>query len=82
MGAGDRTVQGSAVRIAAKKGAPRPGREVDRDAMSTGIRELVQGWGGAPEPGHDDERLAAIRQGARFARPVLPDALPEAHDDR
>ena len=39
MGTGDRTVQGSALRIAARQGASRPGLEVE-DAMSTGIREL------------------------------------------
>jgi len=46
--------------------------------MSTGIRELVVGWGGAPEPRDDEERLAAIRKGARFARPIPMDLDDEA----
>ena len=78
MGSGDRTVRGSALPGAARQGAPGPGsREVDGDSMSTGIRELVLGWGGASEPGDDDERLAAIRKGSRFARPELVEPPPE-----
>ena len=76
MGATVRTQRGSAL-PAGKQGAPGPGREVDEESMSTGIRELVVGWGGSPEPDDDEERLAAIRKGPRFARPALVEPRDE-----
>ena len=74
---GDRTVWGSALATTARQGKPGPAHEVDEDSMSTGIRELVLGWGGASEPGDDEARLAAMRKGPRFARPELV----EPHDE-
>ena len=71
MGSGDRTVWGSALRTKARQGAPSPAHAVDEDSMSTGMFDLVLGWGGRTDPREDDERLAAIRNGPRFARPVL-----------
>ena len=76
MGATVRTQRGSAL-PAGKQGAPGPGREVDEESMSTGIRELIMGWGGASEPSDDDQRLAAIRKEPRFARPELVEPRDE-----
>lgn len=77
MGSGDRTVSGSTLPTGQRQGAPGPGREIDEESMSTGIRELVVGWGGASEAGDDEERLAAIRKGPRFARPAVVEPPPE-----
>jgi len=66
MGRGDRTIGGSTLPTGRKQGAPGPGREVDEDSMSTGIRELLLGWGRESEPRDDEERLerlAALRRG-------------------
>ena len=86
MGDGEpRTDRGSALPTGERQGAPRPDHEVDRSSvsvdrysMSTGIRNLIVAWGAAPDQRDDEERLEAIRHGARFARPVLL----EVHDDR
>jgi len=68
---GPRTDRGSALPALARQGVPSPGPKVDEESMSTGIRDLVLGWGGS-EPRDDDERLAAIRRGAPvITRPVL-----------
>jgi hypothetical protein len=37
--------------------------------MSMGIRNLLLAWGEGHDPRDDDERLAAIRRGARFVAP-------------
>jgi hypothetical protein len=74
MGERVRTQVGSAL-PAGKRGAPGPGREVNRESMSLGIRNLILAWGEGPEPRDDDERLAAIRMGSRFVAPSV-DAEP------
>ena len=52
---------------------------VDRYSMSVGIRNLIVAWeGAAPDQRDDEERLEAIRNGARFARRVVLDL----HDNR
>ena len=64
MGERVRAQLGSALPNGERQGAPgRPVQEVDEESMSTGIRELVLGWGGQSEPDDDEERLAALRRG-------------------
>jgi len=73
MGKGG-TDHDSALATAARQGAPGPGRE----SMSAGIRNLIIAWTEGPDPRDDDERLAAIRRGPRFAaRPVLVEPSDE-----
>ena len=50
-----RTSWGSALSTGARQGAPSPGDD-DEESMSTGIRELVLGWGGSkPEAAPGDQ---------------------------
>ena len=65
MGRADRTMGGSTLPTGRKQGAPSPGREVE-ESLSTGIRELLLGWGRESESRDDEERLerlAALRRG-------------------
>ena len=78
MGERVRTQLGSALPVDGTQGAPAPGREVKRESMSPGIRNLILGWGEGPEPRDDDERLAAIRRGPRF---VAPSVVTETRDE-
>jgi hypothetical protein len=76
MGEGVRTDRGSAL-PAGKRGAPGSGREINRESMELEIRNLIVAWGEGPDPRDDDERVAAIRKGARFARPAPTEPLDE-----
>ena len=76
MGERVRTQLGSALPTG-KQGAPGPGRELNRESMSPGIRNLILAWGEGPEPRDDDERLSAIRRGPRFV--AVPDPA-EPHE--
>ena len=76
MGERVRTQLGSALSTG-KQGAPGPGPEGNRESMALGIRNLILAWGDGPDPRDDDERLAAIRRGPRFARPVLTEPRDE-----
>jgi hypothetical protein len=66
MGERVRTQVGSAVPFGERQGAPGPAREVERESMSLGIRNMLLAWGEGHDPRDDDERLAAIRSGPRF----------------
>ena len=61
MGERVRAQIGSALPDGERQGAPGPGHETDEESMSSGMRELVMGWGGQAEPHEDDERLATLR---------------------
>jgi len=63
MGEGVRTQLGSTLPLGEGQSAPGPERDADEESMSTGMRELLVGWGGKVEPRESDERLAALRRG-------------------
>ena len=63
MGERVRSQLGSALPFGESQGAPDPGHGIDEESMSTGIRNLLLGWGEGHDPRDDDERLAAIRRG-------------------
>ena len=65
MGRGVRIVGGSTLPTGQKQGASVPGGRSDEESMSTGIRELLLGWGRESEPRDDEERferIAALRR--------------------
>ena len=86
MGDGEpRTDRGNPLPTGERRRAPSPDHDVDRFSvsvdrysMSAGIRNLIVAWGAGPDQRDDEERLEAIRKGARFARP----GLLVVHDDR
>jgi len=78
MGERVRTQIGGALPVGGTQGAPSPGRGVDRESLPQGIRALIVGWTGGRDSREDEERLAAIRRGARFARPPV---LVEPRDE-
>jgi len=71
MGGRIRTQVGSAP-VGGTQGAPGPGREVNRESLPLGIRALILGWTGGRDPRDDEERLAAIRRGPRYAAHLAP----------
>ena len=72
MGGKVRTQVGSALPVGDTQGAPGPGRQVDRESLPLGIRALILGWTGRRDPRDDEERLAAIRRGPRYAAHLAP----------
>ena len=61
MGERVRAQLGSTLPTGERQGAPGAVHAVDEESMSSGIRELVQGWGGQSEPRDDEVRLATLR---------------------
>jgi len=69
MGGRVQSQLGSTLPPGERQGAPIPRRGSDGESMSMGIRNLLLAWGEGHDPRDDDERLAAIRRGARFVAP-------------
>ena len=67
MGKGIRTDGGRALPTGSREGEPSPGRAINRESMSLGIRNLILAWGEGPDQRDDDERLAAVRMGSKKA---------------
>ena len=76
MGERVRSQLGSALPYGDRQGAPDQEHGIDRESMSTGIRNMLLAWGEGHDPRDDDERLEAIRRGPRFVGPSNPEAEP------